>query len=125
VQTIPSHGVGQLTCPACATVFDTAVVRIRSKRSTGQKKLNARSFSVRVESLNGQERLIDFVRPSSGDFELRSKDLAAFTSVNGRLSIVQNLSVGQYMNLKLASAGCAGALLLWLGAAGAASVFLF
>jgi hypothetical protein len=106
-------------------MFDTAVVRVRSKRSTGQKKLNTRSFSVRTESLDGHEQLIEFVRPSSGDFELRSKDLAAFTSVNGRLTVVQNLSVGQYMTLKVVNAGCAGALLLWLGAVGAAGVIMF
>jgi hypothetical protein len=125
LQTVPSHGVGQITCPACATVFDTAVVRVRSKRSTGQKKLNTRSFSVRTESLDGHERLIEFVRPSSRDFELRSKDLAAFTSVNGRLTVVQNLSVGEYMTLKVVNAGCVGALLLWIGAAGAAGAIMF
>lgn len=122
LHTIPSHGVGRLTCPACGKPFDTTVVRIRSKRSTGQKKLNARSFSIRVESLDGRESLVEFIRPAKEDFELRSKDLAAFSSIQGRLSVVQNLSVGQYM--KLTSPGCAGAVLLWFGALCAAGSFL-
>jgi hypothetical protein len=114
LQRMPSHGVAQLTCPACATGFDTSVVRVRAKRSTGRKKRNERSFSVRVESLNGDERLLEFVRPSYDDFELRSRDLAAFTSLNGRLSIVQNLTVGRFMSLKGPGSGCLFALLVCL-----------
>ncbi|HEX8394339.1 MAG TPA: hypothetical protein VF665_18485 [Longimicrobium sp.] len=112
LQTIPSHGVAQITCPACATVFTTAIVRIRAKRSKGQKQRNERSFSVRVEGLNGDERLLEFVRPSYEDFELRSRDLAAFTSLDGRLSIVQNLTIGRSMSLKGNGAGCLVALLV-------------
>lgn len=121
--TMPAHGVGQLTCAECHRPFDTTVVRVRSKRSTGQKKVNARSFSVRVESLDGRENLLEFIRPSNEDFELRSKDLAAFSSIQGRLTIVQNLSVGQYM--KLVAPGCAGAVLLWLCVLGAAGTLMF
>lgn len=121
---VASHGVAQLTCSVCTKAFNTQVVRIRSKRSAGQKKHNTRSFTVRVESLAGREDLIEFVRPSNEDFELRSRDLAAFSSVQGKLTVVQNLSVGQYM--KLAAPGCgvilgligglsmAGALALWV-----------
>lgn len=126
--TIPSHGAGQLTCSACANVFDTTIVRVRSKRSTGQKQYHRRSFSVRVEALDGREDLIEFVRPSNEDFELRSKDLAAFSSVQGRLTIVQNLSVGRHMKLVFASvqpAGCGIVLLLWMGGVATASVFVF
>jgi hypothetical protein len=113
---IPSHGVGQLTCPDCSNVFDTRVVRIRSKRSASQKAYGTRSFTVRVESLDGRDDLIEFVRPENEDFELRSKDLAAFTSVRERLAVVQNLSVGRYMDLPLPTPqqGCAGMVLLWL-----------
>lgn len=122
LHTIPSHGVAQPTGPACAKPFNTKVVRVRSKRSTGQKKLNTRSFSVRVESLDGREDLVEFVRPTNEDFELRSRDLAAFSSIQGRLSIVQNLSVGNHM--KLTAPGCAGVALLWLCVLGAAGSFV-
>lgn len=125
--TIPSHGVGQLTCPACANLFDTTIVRVRSKRSAGQKQADTRSFSVRVEDLDGREDFIEFVRPLNEDFELRSKDLAAFSSVQGRLTIVQNLSVGRYMKLVRASVepGCGIVLLLWMGGVAAAGTFVF
>lgn len=121
--TVPSHGVAQITCAECTKSFDTTVVRVRSKRSTGQKKSDTRSFSVRVESLDGRENLVEFVRPSNEDFELRSRDLAAFSSIKGRLTIVQNLSVDQYM--KLVTPGCTGAILLWLGVLGTAGTLVF
>lgn len=126
---LPSDGVGRLTCAECTNAFDTTVVRVRSKRSAGQKKSNTRSFSVRVESLDGRENLVEFVRPSNDDFELRARDLAAFSSVQGRLTLVQNLSVGKYMKLVMPVApvapGCAGAVLLWLGVLGAAGTLGF
>lgn len=123
---IPSHGAGQLTCPACVNVFDTTVVRVRSKRSAGQKQSNTRSFSVRVEDLDGRDAIIEFVRPSNEDFELRSKDLAAFSSVQGRLTIVQNLSVGRYMKVvrPTVESGCGIALLLCLGGIAAAGAIM-
>jgi hypothetical protein len=127
--TIPSHGVGQLTCPACGNAFDTRVVRVRSKRSTGQKQSGTRSFSVRVEDLEGREDFVEFVRPKNEDFELRSRDLAAFSSIQGRLTIVQNLSVDQHMWLVRASTsvqpGCAAAVLLWAGVVAGAGALVF
>jgi hypothetical protein len=96
---IPSHGMAAITCASCARPFDTRVVRIRAKRSTGQKSANTRTFSVRADTLDGEESLIEFMRPSNEDFELRSRDLAAFSYIQGRLAVVQNLSVGHYMKL--------------------------
>ncbi len=124
---IPSHGAAQLTCPACGKAFDTTVVRVRSKRSAGQKESDTRSFSVRVEDLDGRDDFIQFVRPSNEDFELRSKDLVAFSSVQGRLMIVHNLSVGRYMKLvrPTVESGCSVALLLCLGAAAATGAIFF
>jgi hypothetical protein len=109
-------------------VFDTKVVRIRSKRSAGQKQSNTRSFSVRVEDLEGRDDFIEFVRYTNEDFELRSRDLAAFSSVQGRLTIVQNLSVGRYMKLvrpAAAASGCGIVLLLCLGGSLAAGAVMF
>lgn len=129
---IPSHGVSEVTCPSCHVLFDTSVVRVRSKRSTGHKTSHTRSFSVRVESLDGRDSLIEFVRPTNEDFELRSKDLAAFSSVEGRLVLVQNLSVGRQIKLMRPVAppvpvqsGCAGAVLLWMGSIAAAGAIMF
>ncbi|HYW12658.1 MAG TPA: zinc ribbon domain-containing protein [Longimicrobium sp.] len=128
---IPSHGVGELTCAACANAFETSVVRIRSKRSAGNKQMGTRSFTVRVEDLNGRDDLVEFVRPSNEDFELRSKDLAAFSSIHGRLTIVQNLSVGRHMKLVRSRVearvepGCAAAILLWMSVAAGVGAVVF
>lgn len=108
---IPAHGAAQETCPRCDRVFGTRVVRVKAKRSAGNRKLDTRSFSVRVEELNGREDLIEFDRPSYEDFELRARDLAAFTSRNGRLALVQNLTVGRSMRLASGS-GCGGVAVL-------------
>lgn len=125
--TIPFHGVGEVICPLCAGLFDTTIVRVRSKRSTGQKQLNRRSFSVRAETLDGQEILVEFVRPWNEDFELRSRDLAAFSYVQGRLWIVQNLSVERSMKLvsQVVAARGSGCAVLILSLIGAAGVFAF
>ena len=120
---IPSHRVGELTCSGCARSFDPRVVRVRSKRSAGNKQMGTRSFTVRIEDLNGRDDLVEFVRDANEDFELRSRDLAAFSSIDGRLVIVQNLSVDRHMKLVRSRAharvasGCAGAILLWMSLA--------
>jgi hypothetical protein len=126
--TIASDGVDRLVCSQCAQAFDTSVVRIRAKRSAGQKKLGTRSFSVRFEDLEGREGFIEFVAPTIEDFELRSKDLAAFSSIQGVLTVVQNLSVGRYLRLprpRSPAPGCAGSAVLWMSVAAAGGALLF
>ncbi|WP_420126141.1 double zinc ribbon domain-containing protein [Longimicrobium sp.] len=123
---IPSHGVGQLTCAACANPFDTRVVRVRSKRSLGNKQMGIRSFTVRVEDLSGRDDLVEFVREENQDFELRARDLVAFSSVHGQLTTVQNLSVDRFMMLHPRGAsGCGLAVLLWMSAAAGAGAVVF
>lgn len=102
---LPPSGVAACTCPDCRAVFTTRVVTIRSKRSAGNKKQGTRSFTIRVEDLNRRDDLIEFVRPGTEDFELRSRDLAAFSSVDGRLQRVQNLTLGRHMRLAPAQPG--------------------
>jgi hypothetical protein len=116
---IPAHGQGEERCPACSTEFTTRVVRIRSKRSSGNKRYDERSFTIRVEDLAGREDLIEFTRPSSDDFELKSKDLAAFSSLDGRLHVVQNMTVGRSMRVvrplpppAVPQQGCGGSMAL-------------
>lgn len=128
---IASHGVGELTCAACGDEFHTSVVRIRSKRSAGNKQRGTRSFTVRIEDLNGRDGLMEFVREPNEDFELRSRDLAAFSSIHGRLTIVQNLSVGRYMKLvrprvdARVEPGCAGTIVLWMSVAAGVGAVVF
>lgn len=128
---IPSHGVGELACAACANPFHTSVVRIRSKRSAGNKQMGTRSFTVRVEDLDGRDDLVEFIRPSNEDFELRARDLAAFSSIDGWLTVVQNLTVGRHMRLVRPRAharfapGCAGAILLWMSVAAGVGAVAF
>jgi hypothetical protein len=103
VHDVSASGVSALTCPACRTPFSSYVVQIRSKRSSGSKRNGTRSFTVRVQNLAGRDDLIEFVNASYDDFELKSKDLAAFTSLNGQLTIVQNLTVGRYLHISRSS----------------------
>lgn len=93
-----------VTCPDCQADFRTEIAVVRAKRSSSSKKEGRRTFSVRVQNFNGSERLIEFVNSGTDDFELRSKDIAAFSYLNGTLGIVQNLKVRQYM--KVSKPGC-------------------
>lgn len=88
-----------LQCPSCKTNFQTWIVNIRAKRSRGYRSNNKRQFSVRVIDFSGQEHLIEFINAGYGDFELRSKDQAAISYVNGQLKMIQNLTIHQYMEV--------------------------
>src|SRR5687768_5301562 len=57
---IPAHGTADETCPSCSTTFQTRVMRVRSKRSAGNKQSNSRQFSVRVQDLSGRDDLVEF-----------------------------------------------------------------
>jgi hypothetical protein len=54
--------------------------------------------------LGGREHLFEFSNAAYEGFELRQGDLAVFSYTNGRLRIVQNLTVAQYY--KLVSRSC-------------------
>jgi hypothetical protein len=88
-----SKAESSLVCGQCGTSFTSRLLIIRAKRSskTGER----RKFSVRVERFTGGEELIEFVNASTEDFELRSRDIAAFSYQNGALRIVQNMKIGQ------------------------------
>lgn len=85
------------TCPNCQLLFTSWFCNIRSKNSRGNKRDNQRQFSVRVYDLSGSEQLIEFSGFGYNDFELRSRDLAVFTSINNELMLVQNLTVNRYI----------------------------
>lgn len=93
-----------ITCSKCGTTFDSRLVVVRAKRSTSSKKDNRRSYSVRVQKFGGQEELIEFVNAGTSDFELRSRDIAAFSYLNGHVAVVQNLKINQY--LKVSKPSC-------------------
>ncbi len=99
VYDVPASGRATLLCAQCSTEFDTHVTQIRSKRSRGAKRDNKRAFTIRVQDFDGNEDLVEFENGSYDDFELRSKDLAAFSSLSGALRIVQNLTVSRYMTV--------------------------
>lgn len=86
-----------IKCLYCRSIFASRIVQIRAKTSRGSKKDNTRSFSIRVHLLTGGEDLIEFVNLGYDDFELRSKDRAAFNYFKGNLTIVQNLNVNREM----------------------------
>lgn len=101
---VEKSGDSQQQCPQCEAIFWTRLREIRSKTSRGSKKEGTRSFSIRVKDLVGNEELIEFSTGSYDDFELRSKDLAAFSYIDQQLTVVQNLTVGHSM--KIEKGGC-------------------
>ena len=73
------------------------VARIRAKNSHYTRSKAARYFSVRIIELSGAEAQIEFENANAQDFELRSKDMAAFIYLNGNLRIVQNFTINKYL----------------------------
>jgi hypothetical protein len=104
--TVAGDGSGEPTCPRCHTAFSTRVVVVRSKRAAGDRPTNTRRFTIRVHDLAGRDELIEFVSPGYDDFELKSRDLAAFSQVDGRLRVVQNLTLGRHMTIPSETLGC-------------------
>lgn len=93
------------TCPKCDSDFTTRIVQVRAKRSRGNKKYGTREFTVRVVDASGDEELIEFSNNSYEDFELRSKDQAAFTYLGNQLALIENLNVGRNMRLPIRRSG--------------------
>lgn len=88
-----------VTCEKCRTRFETRLLIVRAKRSASSKRQNLRNFSVRVQSFDGKDDLIEFVNAGTDDFELRSRDIAAFSYLNDKITIVQNLKINRYMKV--------------------------
>lgn len=96
-----------IDCSYCKNSFFTRLVKIRAKRSRGNKKSGSRNFAIRIIEFSGKEDLIEFENLNYEDFELRQKDLAVFSFIksylkkdlagfsfkNNHLKIVQNLTI--------------------------------
>ena len=96
-----------INCSYCNNTFFSRVVKIRAKRSRGNKKYGSRNFAIRIIEFSGKEDLIEFENLNYEDFELRQKDLAVFSFIksylkkdlagfsfkNNYLKIVQNLTI--------------------------------
>jgi hypothetical protein len=89
-----------ITCGHCHKPFHPRVVTIRSKKSRGNKKLNAREFDVRIINLDTSEDLIQFVNYDYDDLQLSSKDRVAFIYADNKLRVVQNYTVNTYWKIK-------------------------
>ena len=89
----------EFICPNCKTQFISRIVRIRSKKSRGLKKEGKRSFSIRVTNFVGTEDLIEFENASYDDFEFKAKDVAAFSYLNQKLRVIQNMTINRYMKI--------------------------
>lgn len=81
-------------------------MKIRAKRARGNRKSGTRRFSVRVIDISGAEDLIEFNNDRYEDFELRSKDEAAFSCVGKRLTLIENLTIGRSMKLSRWRSSC-------------------
>lgn len=95
-----SNAMQVVVCSGCEQNFNVSIFTVRAKRARGDKSRNRREFSIRVIDNAGRERMIDFVRRGYSDFELRSKDIAVFSYIDGALYVVQNLTTNQYMIVK-------------------------
>lgn len=105
---VDASGGGTLKCSRCGIDFATRVVQVRSKSSRGSRKTNTRDFTVRAHDLAGRDELFEFTAHGNADFELRSRDFAAFTYRRGRLALVQNLTLGRCLWLGPPATGCSG-----------------
>lgn len=83
------------TCPKCRQRFRSMLVKMRAKRSRGNRDNNSRWFSLRVYTATG-ERLIEFMNYEWGDFELRSGDAVIISYIDGRVAMIQNFTIGRY-----------------------------
>jgi len=92
-------------CSSCQKQFTALLTIVRSKTSRGDKKHSSRDYSVRVKHFDGSEELISF-HGSYQDFEMRSKDLVGFISVNSRICVVQNFKINSYQRLYNPNASC-------------------
>jgi hypothetical protein len=97
------QGRQALTCIKCTAGFATHLAVVRSRRSSASKKENRRRFSVRVQNFNGTEDLVEFVNATTQEFELRSKDVVAFSYLNDHLRVVQNVTINKHMNISTPS----------------------
>lgn len=100
---VPSQFSHSLQCSSCRSPFTCRIVQIRSKNSRGNKKNNTREFTVRVYNPGGSEDMIQFQNLGYQDFELRSGDKVIFSYYNGKLKIVQNMTIATYFQV---SSGC-------------------
>jgi LysM repeat protein len=86
-------------CPECRTGFESLLVTVIGKRSTGDEQSNSRRFSVRVIDPFDQEALVEFTRPSYHDIDLRPDDDLILSYLQERLVVVQNLTIRRYYRL--------------------------
>ena len=89
-------------CVRCNQHFQVMAAKMRANRSRGNRRLNRRDFSIRVY-VGQHERLIEFVSFGWADFELRSGDDIIISSVDGRIALIQNLTIGKYYVVRKSS----------------------
>ena len=83
----------EVACPKCKKTVVSWIVRIRAKNSRQDKRADTRSYSVRIIDLSGGEHLIEFQQRGIAAFELRGGDYSAFSYINNKLLMVQNLTI--------------------------------
>lgn len=89
-----------INCSYCKNSFLTRIVKIRAKRSRGDRESGSRNFTIRIIEFSGKEDLIEFRNPRYKDFELRQGDLAVFSFEENYLRIVQNLTIDKVYYVK-------------------------
>lgn len=96
---ITSRSEHNFRCTRCHQVFRSRIVKIRAKRSRGSRKENKRRFLVRYYDLSGSEGMIEFDITGYEDFELRARDIAVFSYVKDKLTLIQNCTVNRYLRI--------------------------
>ncbi len=107
----------EFSCPACHSAFTTNFYHIRASRSRGFDSYR-RTYNIRVLTASGSEQLLNFSTQKNLKLELRSKDFAGFTYLNGKLAVVQNFTVKTYWQVTQES------VLAWLLTAVAIAIFI-
>lgn len=94
-------GTRSLVCSSCEKPFEATFAEARSKRSRGNKSTNSRSYKIRA-TCAGVDEFFEFESNTYDDAELKSKDLFVLSAINGRVLMLQNLTIRKYW--KVASA---------------------
>lgn len=87
-------------CKSCNIDFISRIAKVRSKNSKGYKKNNIREYSIRIIDFSNSEDIIRFdTYGYYNDIDLRSKDIAIFSYLDRKVIIVQNSTLGKYIQL--------------------------
>lgn len=103
LSTRPGCSNYDIECDECGKEIEVYLVRIRSKRSRGNKRYNRREFDIRVVDRSGIEDFIQFDNACYEDFEMKQGDEVAFYYTNGCIRAIQNITIDEFYEISRSS----------------------